>query len=125
MANQAIMMRINLVLSTLRSRRMSLSTLQAVVSLNLARGENLNLKDLAERLGVTTAAVTSVADSIEKLGFARRTSSSGDRRHISLKLTPKGIAFAEWLAEMLAGTDPGKPAMPPADESASRLDPPP
>ncbi len=105
-------MRTNMILTTLRSRQISLSTLQAVVSLYLARSENLNLKNHSERLGMTTAAVTNVADRIEKLGFACRGSCPFDRRHISIKLTPKGVAFAEWLTLILSGTEKQKYEMP-------------
>ncbi|MFZ9937047.1 MAG: MarR family transcriptional regulator [Luteolibacter sp.] len=98
-------LRATMVLSTLRSRRISLSTLQAVLSLYLTRGEDLSLKDLAARLGITTAAVTNVADSIELLGFARRSAYPGDRRHTAIKITPSGVTFAESLCAMLAGTE--------------------
>lgn len=100
-----IVLRATTVLFTLRSSRISLSTLQAVLSLYLTRGEDLSLKDLAARLGVTTAAVTSVADGIEKLGFARRSAYPGDRRHIAMKITPSGVAFAETLCAMLVGSE--------------------
>lgn len=104
-AAYSTVLRATMVLSTLRSRRISLTILHAVLTLYLTRGDDLSLKDLASRLGITTAAVTNVADSIELLGFARRSAYPGDRRHTAIKITPSGITFAESLCAMLAGTE--------------------
>lgn len=80
-----------------------MSCLHAVTSLYLNRDRNVSLSDLASNLGITTAAITSVADTMEKHGFAKRTTNSMDRRHTHINLTLRGIAFAEWLSDTLVG----------------------
>ena len=43
---------------------------------------------LAERSGLTTAAVTAVLDRLEKAGYARRVADPADRRRVMVELTP-------------------------------------
>jgi DNA-binding MarR family transcriptional regulator len=43
---------------------------------------------LAELSGLTTAAVTTVLDRLERAGYARRTRDSEDRRQVIVELTP-------------------------------------
>jgi|SRR5215211_1988429 len=43
---------------------------------------------LAELSGLTTAAVTSVLDRLERSGYARRVRSESDRRQVMVELTP-------------------------------------
>ena len=43
---------------------------------------------LAELSGLTTAAVTSVLDRLEEVGYARRARSEDDRRQVIVELTP-------------------------------------
>ena len=43
---------------------------------------------LAERSGLTTAAVTSVLDRLERAGYARRVREQKDRRQVIVELTP-------------------------------------
>jgi DNA-binding MarR family transcriptional regulator len=43
---------------------------------------------LAELSGLTTAAVTSILDRLERAGYARRTRSEQDRRQVIVELTP-------------------------------------
>jgi DNA-binding MarR family transcriptional regulator len=45
---------------------------------------------LAERLGVTPAAVTGVVDSLEKLEFVQRRPRADDRRYVEIHLTEAG-----------------------------------
>ena len=85
------------ILLTLRMNKISLSAMHAVISLYLHGDQKVSLGSLAVNLGITTAAITNVADGMEKLGFARRIVSSSDRRLTWMSLTPRGIAFAEWL----------------------------
>ncbi len=92
-----LMREMDFILSTLRSRKISLSALHAVISLSMNCNQSVSLSQLASNLGLTTAAITSVADSIEKLGFARRTVSPRDRRLTWISLTPRGVTFADWL----------------------------
>ena len=92
-----VMSQMNFVFQTLRTKKISMSALHAVICLYLNRERQISLSALASSLGVSTAAVTSVADGMEKLGFARRRVNNLDRRLTWIGLTPRGIAFAEWF----------------------------
>lgn len=48
---------------------------------------------LAEEVGLTRSAMTSVLDSLEKLGHASRTPHPTDRRMVAISLTPSGREF--------------------------------
>ena len=89
---------IDSIFSTLRSTRISVNAFHAIIKLHLEvvnKNENLTLSGLASKLGITTAAITGIADSIEKLGLARRVINPSDRRVIQLELTSRGNHFAE------------------------------
>lgn len=97
----SLLSKMDFIFQTLRSRKISMSSLHAVTNLYVNRRNNLSLSELAANLGITTAAVTSVADSMEKLGLAKRTVNSTDRRLTHINLTHRGIAFAEWLHDTI------------------------
>jgi DNA-binding MarR family transcriptional regulator len=44
---------------------------------------------LAEETGLTSGAITTVLDRIERAGYARRVSDASDRRRVLVELTPK------------------------------------
>jgi DNA-binding MarR family transcriptional regulator len=48
----------------------------------------MNASRLAELSGLTTAAVTSVLDRLEKAGYARRVRGHEDRRQVMVEITP-------------------------------------
>ena len=98
----------DLILQTMRNRKISLSTLHALTNLYLNRPCKLTLSQLAGNLCLTTAAVTSVADALEKLGFATRFFDHRDRRLTRLSLTPRGHAFAEWISDSIGGRQDAK-----------------
>lgn len=57
--------------------------------LNIVENEGpMNATRLAELSGLTTAAVTSVLDRLEKAGYARRVREATDRRQVIVELTP-------------------------------------
>lgn len=102
-SGDAQMKRIDVILNTIRNRRISLSALHALTNLYLHRPCKPTLSELADNLGLTTAAVTSVADALERLGFASRFFDHHDRRRTRLSLTPRGHAFAEWISDSMRG----------------------
>ncbi|BBB92150.1 MAG TPA: MarR family transcriptional regulator [Methylomusa anaerophila] len=56
----------------------------------------INMKNLAQKLGVTTGTTTVTVDRLEKEGYAQRESVKEDRRVYLITLTDKGKkAFAE------------------------------
>ena len=56
----------------------------------LRRDEELTMSGLAERLGVSTAAVTSIVDKLEAEDLVHRSRSKTDRRQVFVQITPRG-----------------------------------
>ena len=98
---QAPLQQVHSLLHTLRTKKISMSSLHAVTFLYLHKDRLTSLSDLASNLGITTAAITGIADTLEKQGFAKRCLNMRDRRHTHINLTMRGIAFAEWISETL------------------------
>lgn len=63
--------------------------------------ESVNVKQAAEILGVSTSAVSQIADSLLAEGYAERQNDVRDRRVIYLSLTPKGRAAIRSLRSHL------------------------
>lgn len=57
----------------------------------------LTMKDLGQRMGCDPSFVTTIADSLEKHGLARREPSLRDRRSKNIVLTPEGEAVRDRL----------------------------
>jgi DNA-binding MarR family transcriptional regulator len=70
----------------------------AVLSLLGARGP-LSAGQLAEATGLTTGAVTGVADRLERAGYARREPDPDDRRRVIVRLVPERLDRLERLHE--------------------------
>jgi DNA-binding MarR family transcriptional regulator len=66
-------------------------------------GEPLSASEIAERLFVTGASVTSLVDTLEKRGLVRRTRDARDRRLVLVELTSKARPVIDsFLAEVTA-----------------------
>lgn len=63
----------------------------------LATAEQLSAGELAQILQVRTPTVSKSVNRLSALGLIERTARVGDRRSVSLKLTPKGQALAETI----------------------------
>ena len=63
------------------------------------------MKELAQQMGCDASFVTTIADTLERHGFARREPSQRDRRVKNLVLTPEGIAAKERLMAPARGQD--------------------
>jgi len=59
------------------------------------RGGGVTAGRLATESGLTTGAVTSVVDRLEKAGYARRVRDTADRRKVNVEVTPAFYARAE------------------------------
>jgi DNA-binding MarR family transcriptional regulator len=57
----------------------------------------LTMKELGQRMGCDPSFITTIADSLEKHGLARREPSLRDRRSKNIVLTPEGEAVRERL----------------------------
>ncbi len=62
----------------------------------------LTMKELAQHMGCDASFVTTIADTLEQHGFARREPGQRDRRVKNLVLTPDGIAAKERMMRELA-----------------------
>lgn len=51
--------------------------------------------ELATQAGLTSGAITGVLDRLERLGYAERRRDPGDRRRITIAVTPKFYAIAD------------------------------
>ncbi|MBN2789261.1 MAG: MarR family transcriptional regulator [Candidatus Delongbacteria bacterium] len=60
----------------------------------------LSVKDLAERLNITSGGVTRIVASLEEAGILRRDMDPKDRRGINVTLTPKGLKTSKELYEI-------------------------
>jgi len=77
----------------------------------LSRQEGSSLSDVAEHLGLTAPSTSVMVDGLVSRGLVARQTHSGDRRRVTLALTPAGRAAMESaqastesrLAERLAG----------------------
>lgn len=65
-------------------------SLRQLSALHVIEHEEMTPGQLARRLMVTPAVVTGLIDRLERRGYVRRASESGDRRRIQLELTEAG-----------------------------------
>lgn len=95
----------------LKSRRLAEKSLKPLnmtwpqfgALLNLARGDNITQKELADRLEGDTTTTMVLCDSLEKKGWLSRIKDPSDRRVNRLVLTKEGRAvFAKALPVMMA-----------------------
>jgi DNA-binding MarR family transcriptional regulator len=74
----------------------------------------LRMSELSKRLMVSGGNVTGITDQLEREGFVVRTLDRGDRRAITVKLTPAGLkrfremaaSHEQWIVELLGGLSP-------------------
>ncbi len=60
---------------------------------------------LAEEMGLTSGAVTTVVDRLERVGYARRAADKDDRRKVLIEITPKAARLGmELYGGFLEGT---------------------
>jgi DNA-binding MarR family transcriptional regulator len=64
--------------------------------------EVMTMKELARHMSCDASFVTTIADTLERRGLARREPSLRDRRVKNLVLTPEGIAAKEQMMQELA-----------------------
>ena len=79
---------------TRTAERHGLPAAQARLLCMLAAGPR-RMSELAELLGIEKAALTGLADRAERRGLVARTAVPGDRRAVSVALTPQGREVAE------------------------------
>ncbi len=76
--------------------RMGLSLSEVSTLEHLSSAGDLTASQLAERLYMTSGAITGLADRLERLGYVERVPHPRDRRSLLLRATPRaGEAFRE------------------------------
>lgn len=75
--------------SVIRASDLTVSEVHAVEV--LGQYGKINMKNLAQKLGVTTGTVTVTMDRLEKKNYAKRETTKEDRRVILISLTDKGL----------------------------------
>jgi DNA-binding MarR family transcriptional regulator len=68
----------------------------------LKNGQPVTISEIANKIGVTLAAVTHQINTLEKQGLIKRLSGSGDRRLVIVELTKKGNVQSEKLKKEFA-----------------------
>ena len=76
--------------ATAAAHGISATDLRAVAFVSMAGGATP--KQVAEHLGLTTGALTTLVDRLERAAFVTRTANPNDRRSLLLRLTPQGSA---------------------------------
>ena len=72
---------------------------QAMLAIRTRPNATMAMKELAEQLLLTHHAAVQMIDRLSKAGLAIREASTSDRRLVLLKLTAKGEALLDQLAE--------------------------
>jgi DNA-binding MarR family transcriptional regulator len=72
---------------------------QAMLAIRTRPNATMAMKELAEQLLLTHHAAVQMIDRLAKADLASREASTSDRRLVLLKLTPKGEALLDQLAE--------------------------
>jgi MarR family 2-MHQ and catechol resistance regulon transcriptional repressor len=78
------------ILSRADQYRLSASALHTLCALRASGADSLIMTSVARKLDLSTAAVTHIADNLERLGFIERAPSESDRRVIWINLTDRG-----------------------------------
>lgn len=84
-----------------KDQKGSLTHVQAVLLKYLLENENSTVSVIADYLGVTMAAVSSLVDRMVKGGLITRERSESDRRVVYICLTPKGREAVENYSKKL------------------------
>ncbi|MDW7685281.1 MAG: MarR family transcriptional regulator [Bacillota bacterium] len=79
--------------SVIRASDVTVAEIHAIEA--LGQCEKINMKSLAQKLGVTTGTVTVTVDRLEKKEYAHRETTREDRRVNLISLTEKGLKASE------------------------------
>ena len=61
----------------------------------IGRNENIRMKDIADRMELTTGTVTVMIDRLQVMGLVERCRNESDRRSYKILLSPKGKEYYE------------------------------
>ena len=77
------------------NKETGLTSSQLLVLQDICRHEGTMVKDIASRITLSSATVTSILDRLESRGFVVRQRSDNDRRRVGLRLTEAGANVIE------------------------------
>ncbi|RMF33173.1 MAG: MarR family transcriptional regulator [Chloroflexi bacterium] len=100
-----------------RVLKLSPTQIRALLFLKYVRPGVRTIGGLAERLGVTYATSSGVADALERKGLIVRSPLPEDQRVITLSLTPKGERTVEGLEDILEEIEVVVSTLPPTDQA--------
>jgi len=103
-----------------KALRLSPAQIQSLLFLRFARPGVHTVGGLAQRLDVTSATASGVADALERKRLIRRKPLPEDRRIITLDLTPVGRRQTELLEDMLDEIEAAVNSLSAAEQSALR-----
>jgi MarR family 2-MHQ and catechol resistance regulon transcriptional repressor len=67
-------------------------TFSQLIVLRIARNhDGINIKDIADRLGVTSSAITQLVDALVRKGYLKREGSPEDRRALKISISEEGM----------------------------------
>jgi DNA-binding MarR family transcriptional regulator len=72
-------------------RGIHVSVTQAGILFLLKQKDGQSMTELSQALAIDNSTITGLVDRLEKNGFVRRDSSSGDRRMFRIYVTPQGV----------------------------------
>lgn len=84
--------------TTTTARKAGITSMSQLRAMQILVSGPETLTNLAATIGISTAAITGLADKFERLGLAVRVRGSMDRRSVWLRLTPAGQALADIIA---------------------------
>jgi DNA-binding MarR family transcriptional regulator len=73
----------------------AMTATQRIALVELGQAGPFRLNDLAQRIGTSTPTASRAVDALEALGLAARAPEAGDRRALSIDLTPRGRALLD------------------------------
>ena len=93
------------------SQSLGVTGSQAALLHLIRSNSGMGVNELAEREGMSAAAMSGYVDRLERAGFVARTRSGEDRRRVGLAVTPEGVRILRavrsrrtaWLASRLRG----------------------
>lgn len=97
---------------------LSPAQIQALLFLRYARPGVRTIGGLAQRLAVSYATASGIADALERKGLLRRRPLESDRRTVTLHLTRKGLARAGNLEDVLDEIEAAVASLPAAEQRA-------
>jgi DNA-binding MarR family transcriptional regulator len=94
----------------------SMTASQRIALVELREGGPMRVNDLAHRMGTSAATASRAVDVLTSLGLAERTPETGDRRALSVTLTPAGRQLLdERLARAAHAFEPATAALEPGE----------